>query len=80
MGDDSVASTQITAGLGGFIVLFCLALACWFLFRSMSKRLRGVQMRENREQAEQAQHQQVADEGQQPPVARPGHPPAPPSS
>ncbi|MBC9958270.1 hypothetical protein [Yimella sp. cx-51] len=33
---------NITAGLGGFLVLFFLAVSCWFLFRSMNTRLRRM--------------------------------------
>lgn len=35
-------ATNVTAGLGGFVVLFFLALACWFLYRSMNRHLRNV--------------------------------------
>lgn len=36
------AASNVTAGLPGFLVLFFLGLACWFLFRSMNKRMRRV--------------------------------------
>lgn len=39
-------STQVTAGLGGFFVLFGLALMVWFLMRDMSKRLTRMRMAE----------------------------------
>lgn len=35
-------ATNVTAGLAGFVVLFCLAVACWFLYRSMNSHLRKV--------------------------------------
>ena len=54
MGGD-MESTQVTAGLAGFVVLFCLAVACWFLFRSMNNHLRKVKWREEREQRERAE-------------------------
>ncbi|MDE9367209.1 hypothetical protein PZ938_16440 [Luteipulveratus sp. YIM 133132] len=52
MGGSGEASTQVTAGLGGFVVLFCLAVACYFLFRGMNKRLRGVRYREEQQALE----------------------------
>lgn len=39
MSDDS---TEITAGLGGFLVVFALALAVWFLGRDLTRRLRRM--------------------------------------
>jgi hypothetical protein len=38
----AVQASNVTAGLGGFLVLFFLALACWFLYRSMNRHLRNV--------------------------------------
>lgn len=35
-------SVEVTAGIWGFLVLFGLALACWFLFRSMNAHLRKM--------------------------------------
>lgn len=35
-------ATNVTAGLPGFLVLFFVALACWFLYRSMNRHLRKV--------------------------------------
>lgn len=35
-------SVEVTAGIWGFLVLFGLALACWFLFRSMTAHLRKM--------------------------------------
>lgn len=37
-------STGVTAGLGGFLALFFIAMACWLLFRSMNKHLRQVRL------------------------------------
>ncbi|GAA1137356.1 hypothetical protein [Ornithinicoccus hortensis] len=37
---------EITAGLGGFLVLFGLGLALWFLGRDLSRRLRRSRQRE----------------------------------
>ncbi len=38
--------TNVTAGIWGFLILFGLAIACWFLYRSMSKHMRNVRMQE----------------------------------
>ena len=35
-------STAITAGLGGFLVVFALGLAVWFLGRDLTRRLRRM--------------------------------------
>lgn len=42
----NVSSVEITAGLGGFLVLFGMALVVWFLGRDLSRRLRGMRQRE----------------------------------
>lgn len=42
----STTGVQITAGLGGFLVLFGLALAVWFLGRDLTRRLRRMRQRE----------------------------------
>lgn len=42
----STTSVEVTAGLGGFLVLFGLALAIWFLARDLSRRLRRMRQRE----------------------------------
>lgn len=39
---ETTKATNVTAGLGGFLVLFFLGLACWFLFRNMNQHLRRV--------------------------------------
>ena len=46
MGDMSV---DITAGLGGFLAFFLLAVALYFLMRNMNARLRRMAYREERE-------------------------------
>ncbi|WP_298748886.1 hypothetical protein [uncultured Serinicoccus sp.] len=38
---------QITAGLGGFLVLFGLCLALWFLGRDLTRRLRRMRRAED---------------------------------
>ena len=37
---------EITAGLGGFLVVFALGLTVWLLSRDLSKRLRRMRLRE----------------------------------
>lgn len=54
MNNESIESVTTTAGLAGFIILFSLAVVCWFLFRGMTKRLRNIRLREEREAAERA--------------------------
>jgi len=50
------SDVQITAGLGGFLVLFGLALVVWFLGRDLSRRLRRMRHAESdRLQAEAAE-------------------------
>ncbi|MFK5633280.1 hypothetical protein [Ornithinimicrobium sp. LYQ103] len=39
-------SVEITAGLGGFLVLFGLALAVWVLGRDLTRRLRRMRLAE----------------------------------
>lgn len=46
----SEESTSITAGLGGFLVVFALALALWVLGRDLTRRLRRM----NRAEQERA--------------------------
>lgn len=57
-------STTITAGLGGFIVFFALAVATWFLVRNMNARLRRMRYREEQEKL-QAQEEQGRREGRE---------------
>lgn len=53
---------EITAGLGGFLVLFGLALAVWFLGRDLTRRLRRMRRAEDArlEQEQQAREQRDA--------------------
>ncbi|MGO0574871.1 hypothetical protein [Ornithinimicrobium panacihumi] len=39
-------SVEITAGLGGFLVVFALAIAVWLLGRDLTRRLRRMRLRE----------------------------------
>lgn len=50
MSDDS---TEITAGLGGFLVVFALGLALWFLGRDLTRRLRRMNRAEEQRIADQ---------------------------
>ncbi len=42
----NVSNVEITAGLGGFLVLFGMGLMVWFLGRDLSRRLRRMRQRE----------------------------------
>jgi hypothetical protein len=42
-------SVDVTAGLGGFLAFFLLAVALYFLMRNMNVRLRRLAYREERE-------------------------------
>lgn len=42
----NTTSVEITAGLGGFLVVFALALAVWFLGRDLTRRLRRMRRAE----------------------------------
>ncbi|TWP36198.1 hypothetical protein [Leekyejoonella antrihumi] len=53
-------STAVTAGLAGFVVLFALAVACIFLFRSMNSHLRKVRWREEREERQRSEAAEAA--------------------
>jgi hypothetical protein len=57
-------SVGVTAGLGGFLAFFFLALALYFLMRNMVARLRRMSYREEQD-AKAAEGRQV-DEGQGP--------------
>ena len=45
-------SVEVTAGIWGFLVLFGLALACWFLFRSMTAHLRKMTFQQREQVSE----------------------------
>lgn len=56
------SNTAITAGLGGFFVLFGLALALWFIGRDLFKRIRRMNQGEIlRQRADQRQSGDGAD-------------------
>lgn len=52
---------EITAGLGGFLVLFALGLALWLLGRDLTRRLRRMRLREEERVA--ALERQRRDDG-----------------
>jgi hypothetical protein len=52
-------SVDVTAGLGGFLAFFLLAVALYFLMRNMNTRLRRLSYRE-------AQEGKAADDGSPP--------------
>lgn len=47
----NTTSVEVTAGLGGFLVVFALALAVWFLGRDMTRRLRRMNRAEQERRA-----------------------------
>ena len=51
---------EITAGLGGFLVLFGLALAVWFLGRDLTRRLRRMRAAEDRRREQESSRQDAA--------------------
>jgi hypothetical protein len=63
-------SVDVTAGLGGFLAFFLLAVALYFLMRNMNARLRRMSYRE--EQEAKAAGQEAKAAGQEPPDDEPG--------
>jgi large-conductance mechanosensitive channel len=65
MGPRSVSraaeSVDVTAGVGGFLAFFLLALALYFLMRNMNARMRRMQYREEQEAAERAEGTERAE-------------------
>lgn len=64
---NTTVSTNVTAGLGGFLAFFLLAVALWLLMRNMNARLRRMSFREEAEA--QAAHDGPTGGG---PAGRPG--------
>ena len=60
---------EITAGLGGFLVLFGLALAVWFLGRDLTRRLRRMRAAEDRRLERESDRRDAASPGT---ATRPG--------
>lgn len=56
---------SISAGIGGFLAFFFLAVALWLLMRNMNSRLRNVHY------LEEAEDERRAMEAQEPVVSRP---------
>lgn len=42
----NISNVEITAGLGGFLVVFALGLVVWFIGRDLSRRLRRMRAAE----------------------------------
>jgi hypothetical protein len=68
-------SVDVTAGLGGFLAFFLLAVALYFLMRNMNARLRRMAYRAEQE-AKAAEGQGDAGQGPGPPET-PGPPGGP---
>ena len=61
-------SVEVTAGLGGFLAFFLLAVALYFLMRNMNARLRRMAYREEQE----AKAAEEDGDGQGPRPSAPG--------
>ena len=66
-------SVAVTAGLGGFVSFFLLAIALYFLMRNMTARMRRMAYREEQAKAAQVDPGPEAD----PTVPDPGPEPEP---
>ena len=56
----SPESVDVTAGLGGFLAFFLLAVALYFLMRNMNARLRRLAYREEQEAKEAMEARETA--------------------
>lgn len=56
----SGANQSISAGLGGFLAFFLLALVLWLLMRNMNTRLQNLAYREEAEEARRRAEQAAA--------------------
>ena len=56
----NTTGVQITAGLGGFLVLFGLCLAVWFLGRDLTRRLRRMRRAEDARLEQERQQRERA--------------------
>ena len=65
----SDVNVGVTAGLGGFLAFFLLAVALYFLMRNMNARLRRMAYRE--EQERRAAQGQQGDDDQSPQATSP---------
>lgn len=54
----NTTGVEITAGLGGFLVVFALAMAVWFLGRDLTSRLRRMRLAEEKRLAREASERQ----------------------
>ncbi|WP_409484958.1 hypothetical protein [Arsenicicoccus dermatophilus] len=67
---------QIGPGFAAFVVIFALALAVWFLGRSMTRHLRTVRYAEAQEQQEREAARSAGDRSHDGPDDGPGGGPA----
>jgi len=72
----NVSSVEITAGLGGFLVLFGMGLVVWFLGRDLSRRLRRMRQREELRISEVKRAADEAPASEEPASKDEDHPPA----
>ncbi|MFK5582051.1 MULTISPECIES: hypothetical protein [unclassified Serinicoccus] len=59
----NATGVEVTAGLGGFLVVFALALAVWFLGRDLTRRLRRMRRAEDRRLEQEAALRRTREEG-----------------
>lgn len=72
----NTTGVEITAGLGGFLVLFGLGLVLWLLGRDLSRRLRRMRLREEDRLREEERRRQAeqGEDGGRPGQTGPGGP------
>ncbi|MGB3185443.1 MAG: hypothetical protein WBG36_14750 [Ornithinimicrobium sp.] len=58
----NVSNVEVTAGLGGFLVVFALGLVVWFIGRDLSRRLRRMRAAEAQRLEELGKDRQRRDE------------------
>ncbi|MGD8199559.1 hypothetical protein ACQE98_02730 [Ornithinimicrobium sp. W1679] len=77
----NTTSVEITAGMGGFLVLFGLMIAIWLLGRDLTRRLRRMRLREEERVAavlrERAEAAEAPEGARRPEGARPTRPTGP---
>jgi hypothetical protein len=65
-------SVEITAGLGGFLVVFALGLALWLIGRDLTRRLRRMRLAEDERVARERERSASSpDRAEEPPEEDP---------
>ncbi len=65
----NVSNVEITAGLGGFLVVFALGLVVWFIGRDLSRRLRRMRAAEALRLEEVKKREQLKGEDPEEPMS-----------